>query len=156
MTRKTFLQFTPSLGNIAYAFAAMALISAPLFAQADPYPSSQQQQDWQQQNPNQQDRQLENPPRERTQSPSSQLEYCAEAQNAGLPECRAAFSAPYPEQARRPDRSSQQQPEYKASEPPTEFQRYILTSSGERLPIYGAPGCSNTCQLRLRRWIRCR
>lgn len=50
---------------------------------------------------------------------------------AGLP---AATAVPEAE----PERTPRLQPEYRVTEPPTEFQRFIQSSSGQMLPIYGA------------------
>jgi polysaccharide biosynthesis/export protein len=97
--------------------------------------------------------------------PSPGLENCEDARNANLPECAATLSTPNglnrrntdplnPNQrlgrspnGRLPGRADDldtdtsapaERPQNREKEPPTEFQRYVKSATGQMLPIFGA------------------
>jgi protein involved in polysaccharide export with SLBB domain len=125
MTWKTFLRLLPGFG-------IAAILAAQTGQYQDPY---------------------QNPQSPGTSSPISSS--CADPQNANLPECRAnvinsvrppswpqsgdqsAFPGTGQQPARVPypqDRTLEDRPK----DPLTEFQRFILASTGQLLPIYGS------------------
>lgn len=81
-------------------------------------------------------------------------ENCADGKDAGQLDCApASLTIDRPASTRRqsslptgttstqanePERISERQLEFRVTEPPTEFQRFVESSSGQKLPIYGA------------------
>ena len=113
------------LGMVVRATGSVLLLSVALTAQVDRYrlPSSG------------------NPP-----------DYCEKVENSRLPECAVSTtpgdsyqdrnSRPrLPEQGQDPNiqqSAKPSQPEPRVAEQPTEFQRFVMSSTGRMLPIYGA------------------
>lgn len=100
------------LRMVVRAAGSVCLLSASLTAQIDQY---------------------------RLPSSASSLEYCEKAENIRLPECAASLLR----NSRPPDSNTEQnatppQPEPRVTEQPTEFQRFVMSSTGRMLPIYGA------------------
>jgi len=138
MTRKPF-------DRLLLRFGIAAMMAAPLWSQTGQYQDLYQ-------NP------YQNP-----QGTPSQTDSCADPQNANLPECRAAVMnsarpqmwpqsgeqaggfpgsgqqparVPFPQDRGLPDSTLRQQD--RPREPLTEFQKFILATSGQLLPIYGS------------------
>jgi polysaccharide biosynthesis/export protein len=104
-------------------------------------------------------------PQSQDRDPGPAFESCEDARNANLPECAATLSAPNGLNRRNTDpfnnsqrlgRSSNERstgraddldtdtsaraerPQNREKEPPTEFQRYVKSATGQMLPIFGA------------------